>query len=68
MKIYFFKSKDPFEMLKEVDINRLDEYGAWLNTLPPLENKDPAFRVTSDLAVEFDRRIDATAFRLKFGL
>ena len=68
MKIYLYKSKDPLTILSKFDMNLFERQIEWLQQLPPTKGGNAAFRATKDLAVVFSRKVDATAFRLTFGL
>lgn len=68
MKIYLYKSKDPLDIITKFDMKKFDTQMEWLTALPKTKRGNCAFRATKDLAVVFSRRIDATAFRLTFGL
>ncbi len=72
-KIYLFPEKAlPQQILAMLDVDKIERIGKWLATLPPTKRGHIAYRMSGGVgkvpAVVFVRRIDATAFRLAFGL
>ena len=70
--IYLFdKDKPLIESVSGMDVDLLFEQSHWLGSLPKTKRGNPPFRMHKNkevLAVIFARNVDATAFRLKFGL